>query len=701
MSFQYSERQYSAGIPVYHIPPTHTRDRNYPEFYTQGPNAQPTFEGYKGQHGPAHFGVLRFTEPYSRPQVLTPATYHRDDRSSRPHPHVYPTLPTHVSDGRHLRYAPVYRETSAYDREQMYPYPSTAAYQAAPTHLREQRQVPYITANLTPPTFNRDYNGMQTHSYNVPPTSNGSENFMQVHKPEVYIRGQTSYRPEPLLNRPYHSNVTDYQYRPSYSAAYNRNASSVGNPVDARLRIDSMSRPQTKPFEFKHRIEEPHTFDGTSYEELSGYLIQFELIAEICGWNDSQKAYYLLNKLRGDAMNIVNTLTYKQCSEYKEWKQILIQGFQSLKTEGQFQDLFFRCTQNELETPRSYAQRLQHIYSKAFPRTGSTQVHNDLKKQFIKGLRSDGLRQYVQIKKPSFLDEAVKIIETYLLDLLDKENKAAKLNFQNATVLQNTDNALAKLYSTQNRTELHDSQSESELSDKEQVDEPDSCESLLSNSENGSKSQIIETKSDDSLLSNCEIESKSEIIESEIIESESDLSANEIGSESCIRGNKPVQHGVKTEISKSSHILENAQHGCLAAEINSTIRDTDLIQSQPLTEISDPKDVHSHEQIPFAQNYNMIPENCNVREIEALRSDISEREIIVDSVICDITYSNDHLYLDRLFPEQARNCIPVKELGLISRPEIQPRKIQKGHPVRQMISMTQFKDQISNMNKIS
>ena len=458
-------------------------------------------------------------------------------------------------------------------------------------------------------------------------------------------------------------------------------------------------------------------------------------------------------------MNIVNTLTYKQCSEYKELKQNLIQGFQSLKTERQFQDLFFHCTQNELETPRSYAQRLLHIYHKAFPRTSIPQLHNDLKKQFIKGLRSDGLRQYVQIKKPNFLDEAVEIIETYLLDLQEKENKAAKLNFQNATVLQNTDNALAKLYSTQSRTELHDSQSESELSNKGQVDEPASCDSLLSDSKNGSKSQIIETKSDDSLLSNHESESQSQIIEtesddsllsncenesklqitetksddsllsncenesksqtietesddsllsnceieskSEIIESESDLSANIIASESCIRDNKPVQHGVKTEISKSSHILENAQHGCLAAEINSTIIDIDLIQSQLLTEISDPKDVHSHDQIPFAQNCNMIPEYCNVCEIDALCSDRSEREIIVESVICDITYSNDHLYLDRLFSEQARNCIPVKESGLISRPEIQPRKIQKGHPVRQMISMTQFKDQISNMNKNS
>ena len=144
---------------------------------------------------------------------------------------------------------------------------------------------------------------------------------------------------------------------------------------------------------------------------------------------------------------------------------------------------------------------------------------------------------------------------------------------------------------------------------------------------------------------------------------------------------------------------KNAQYNSLFSNINNTKRDIDFIQSQVLAEISDPKDVHSHDQIPFAQNCNMISENCNVREIEALRSDISERETIVESVICDITYSNDHLYLDRLFSEQARNLTPVKESGLILKPEIQSRKIHKGHAVRQMISMTQFKDQISNMNK--
>ena len=781
-----------------------------------------------------------------------------------------------------------------------------------------------------------------------------------MYEPRDSIRSHTSYGPEPFLNRPPQSSLIRHQatneYMPSHMTTYNKNTSPIGSPVEAYLRVDNFSIPKTKATEFSHRIIEPNIFDGSSCEELSAYLIQFELIAERHEWNDTKKAQVLFSKLRGEAMNIVNTVTYRQCSHYKVLKQILIQGFQSLKTEREFKDLFFHCTQNEFETPRSYAQRLQHIYSKAFPRTGNTQVHNDLVKQFIKGLRSEGLRQYVQIKKAAYLNDAVEITETYLLDLPDGEFKAAKLNFQIATDLQNTasnktefvtqgcsasnktefvtqgcstsnktevvtqdcstpnktevvtqscstphkeevvtqgcsttnktefvtqgcsipnktevvtqgcispkemkmsincceeplgikvtledgeqpdensisiegcsqssepkisivghrqpndsingceeplgikvtledgeqpdenrisiegysqsskpkistvghrqpndsktsnighsqpnncktsnighsqpnesktlnnsqsqpneyrllnedcnqqidtekaflcykpqiDNALAKLYSTQSRTELNNSQSEPELSNKEQVDEIDSCDSLLCNSEYGLKLQIIETESNDSLLSNCENESKSDIIQSE-----SDHSTNETELESCNRGNKPVQHGVKSESLKSSHILENAQNGCLASDINSTIRDIDLIQSQLLAAISDPEEVHSHEQIPYAENCNMIPENCNVCEIDTLCSDISEREVIVESVVCDITYSSDHLYLDKLFSEQARNCTP-ESIGVdFEAGDSAQENSERPYAVRQMISMTQFKDQISNMDKNS
>ena len=241
--------------------------------------------------------------------------------------------------------------------------------------------------------------------------------------------------------------------------------------------------------------------------------------------------------------------------------------------------------------------------------------------------------------------------ELYLEDLFsentEKDDKSVENSLQIANILHKTENVLSELYTSRDNAKKSQS-NEVEISDESQSNETKGYSPL-------------------NTVHNC---------------CQLSLIANQIEIH-C------------PEICKA----KNAQYNSLFSDINNTKRDIGSIQSQLLAEISDPEDVHLHYQIPFAQNCNMIPENCKVREIEALRSDISERGIIVEPVVCDITCSNDHLCLDRLFSEQARNCIPVKESGLILKPEIQSRKIQKGHAVRQMISRTQFKDQISNMNK--
>ena len=108
------------------------------------------------------------------------------------------------------------------------------------------------------------------------------------------------------------------------------------------------------------------------------------------------------------------------------------------------------------------------------------------------------------------------------------------------------------------------------------------------------------------------------------------------------------------------------------------------------------------EQIVSAQSCNLISQepgfsgNDSVTDIFCC--DKSNRETLVESVKCDMTYSDSPLYLDRLFSEHAESSIPVKEIGLISRPEFQSRAILKGHT---MISMTQLRDQISSMREHS
>ena len=277
-----------------------------------------------------------------------------------------------------------------------------------------------------------------------------------------------------------------------------------------------------------------------------------------------------------------------------------------------------------------------------------------------------------------------------------KEAKTVKHNLELAEILYNTQIALAKLYLTQSKDEQSsiESESESQIEIIEQVIEPDSCDSLINDCQNDIKSQNTETESNDSLLSSCENE-----LNSEITDTKSDQIINGIESKQF---NQIIQLEIKSDNLKSNHNSENAQYACSVSEMNSTIKDIDSIQSQLIAAIPDPESVYSPEQIVSARSCNLISQESgfsgNDSVTDKFYCDKSDRETLVESVMSDITYSDSPLYLDRLFSEHAESNIPVKEIGLISRPEFQSRAILKGHT---MISMTQLRDQISSMREHS
>ena len=289
----------------------------------------------------------------------------------------------------------------------------------------------------------------------------------------------------------------------------------------------------------------------------------------------------------------------------------------------------------------------------------------------------------------------------YLEDLFseqtpNKEVKIAQHNSEIASILKNTEYALAKLYGAKNKTEQSSIQFESENQINMSVNDSENCDLLSSKCESKLKSQINEAESKLSLLSNCQ-----SVCHPEIIQIESELTTYDIKSLHC---KQMKQHEFKSEHLENNHNAENAQYDCSVSEINSTIKDIVLIQSQLLAAIPDPES-YSHEQIVFAQSFVMISQKPGFSGNDSVTDnfccDKSCRETLVESAMCDITYSDSPLYLDRLFSEHAESSIPVKETGLISRPEFQSRAILKGHTMRQMISMTQLKDQISSMKKHS
>ena len=57
--------------------------------------------------------------------------------------------------------------------------------------------------------------------------------------------------------------------------------------------------------------------EGTTFLE---WVEQFELIAEMCGWNDRAKLVNLTTHLRGQAYSFYQTCTPKERSEYSQLK---------------------------------------------------------------------------------------------------------------------------------------------------------------------------------------------------------------------------------------------------------------------------------------------------------------------------------------------------------------------------------------------
>ena len=134
---------------------------------------------------------------------------------------------------------------------------------------------------------------------------------------------------------------------------------------------------------------------------------------------------------------------------------ILSQTFQSTGLGNKVRSKIHTSTQQEFETQRRYAERLQELCMTEFPNAPFPQLRKLMIEQVTAGLRHSMLTQYIKLCKPSTLAEAADKIEIYLLDLLSTENESARRT-KIASVIHNTDTVLSKLYSTRSESKQAD-----------------------------------------------------------------------------------------------------------------------------------------------------------------------------------------------------------------------------------------------------
>ena len=93
-------------------------------------------------------------------------------------------------------------------------------------------------------------------------------------------------------------------------------------PAESRRRLPSLPRSNSTTLrdrvvpETARPVQRPGTYSGDSLWE--SYYAQFEITAELNGWNEQQKAAYLATSLTGQALNVLGNLPADRHQNYKE-----------------------------------------------------------------------------------------------------------------------------------------------------------------------------------------------------------------------------------------------------------------------------------------------------------------------------------------------------------------------------------------------
>ena len=103
--------------------------------------------------------------------------------------------------------------------------------------------------------------------------------------------------------------------------------------------------------------------EGDTFLEL---VEQFELIAEMCGWNDRAKLVNLNTRLCGQAYSFYRTCTPKERSEYSKLKAKLVARFMPVRIQAVHSNLFHQRKQETGETVDQYAQDLRRLFYKVY-----------------------------------------------------------------------------------------------------------------------------------------------------------------------------------------------------------------------------------------------------------------------------------------------------------------------------------------------
>ena len=148
----------------------------------------------------------------------------------------------------------------------------------------------------------------------------------------------------------------------------------------------------------------------TGIEKWEVWYHRFEAVAELKGWDETDKLQELLPRLQGDAGDFAfDELAARTLKNYHKLTKELKSRFGIIEHARTYRLQFNRRKQNSTESPEKYAAELKRLYDKAYRNRDNKTRQEDLIQRFLLGLQDYKARIHIELnKEPRSIDEAVQ-----------------------------------------------------------------------------------------------------------------------------------------------------------------------------------------------------------------------------------------------------------------------------------------------------
>ena len=148
----------------------------------------------------------------------------------------------------------------------------------------------------------------------------------------------------------------------------------------------------------------PQLYEGD--EDLNEYLAQFEILAEINGWDYETKSLYLAGSLKGGARALLNELDKESRKDYDSLVKVLNTRYGSAEKSELFRAKLQTRIRGKEETLPELAQSIKKLTRQAYPSAPSSLTSVLALEHFIDAIPDSDLRLRLRESNPKSINEA-------------------------------------------------------------------------------------------------------------------------------------------------------------------------------------------------------------------------------------------------------------------------------------------------------